>query len=120
MERETRERWAERVAEWKASGKSIREFAGVAGLNARSLAWWRWELDGAKRKGDSRKARGTRRRRPSRKTTTPSALTFVEMTAAASDASLELVLPSAVRIRVGPGFDAATLGRLMAVLESRR
>jgi hypothetical protein len=42
------------------------------------------------------------------------------MTAAVDVDRLEVVLPSGVRIRVRPGFDADTLGRLLDVLEARR
>jgi hypothetical protein len=42
------------------------------------------------------------------------------MTAPAALDKLEVVLPSMVRICVRPGFDAATLGRLLDVLEQRR
>jgi hypothetical protein len=49
-----------------------------------------------------------------------SPLTFVEMTAAPETDRLEVVLASSVRIRVRPGFDSATLGRLLDVLEARR
>jgi hypothetical protein len=47
-------------------------------------------------------------------------LTFVEMPAGMEAEPLEVVLPSSVRIRVRPGFDSPTLGRLLDVLESRR
>jgi hypothetical protein len=46
-------------------------------------------------------------------------LTFVEMTAPIATEALEVVLPTTVRIRVRPGFDDATLGRLLDVLERR-
>jgi hypothetical protein len=49
-----------------------------------------------------------------------SPLTFVEMAAVIDAQPLEVVLPSSVRIRVRPGFDSPTLGRLLDVLESRR
>jgi hypothetical protein len=47
-------------------------------------------------------------------------LTFVEMTAAVVATPLEVVLPSTLRVRVPIGFDDATLGRLLDVLEARR
>jgi hypothetical protein len=52
--------------------------------------------------------------------TTISPLTFVEMSDPIEGEALEVVLPSRVRIRVRPGFDVATLGRLLDVLEARR
>jgi hypothetical protein len=41
------------------------------------------------------------------------------MTAIDTD-RLEVVLASSVRIRVRPGFDSTTLGRLLEVLEPKR
>jgi hypothetical protein len=42
------------------------------------------------------------------------------MTAPVTVDKLEVVLPSTIRVCVRPGFDAATLGRLLDVLEQRR
>jgi len=119
MERMAREVWAERVAKLKESGLTTQEFASQVGVNHRSLSWWKWHL--------ASKARGTAPKRTlhSRSPaqiakTTISPLTFVEMTAATGTDRLELVLPSSIRILVRPGFDAATLGRLLDVLEARR
>ena len=51
-------------------------------------------------------------------TTSISPLTFVEMTPVSVNA-LEVVLPTELRIRVRPGFDDATLKRLLDLLERR-
>jgi transposase len=120
MERTTRKVWAERVAKLKESGLTLRQFASQIGINHRSLSWWKWQL--------ASKASGTAPKRTRHdqaptaiaKTTTISPLTFVEMTAATETDRLEVVFSSSVRIRVRPGFDAATLGRLLDVLEARR
>lgn len=37
-------RWSSIVAAHERSGLSVREFARDRGLNANTLAWWRWEL----------------------------------------------------------------------------
>ncbi len=47
-------------------------------------------------------------------------LTFVEMTAPVVSDALEVILPTSVRVCVRPGFDDATLARLLDVLERRR
>lgn len=44
MSRATRETSAKRVERWQDSGLTAAEFAREAGLNARSLSWWRWQL----------------------------------------------------------------------------
>jgi hypothetical protein len=117
----TREKWAKHVERWKGSGLSVTEFAAEAGINARSLSWWRWHLS----KGDA--AVKPRRRRRSPETSVAvtrsaqvSPITFVEMTASPPRDGLEVVLPSMVRVCVRPGFDAPTLVRLLDVLEHRR
>lgn len=120
MERRAREVWAERVAKLTESGLTLREFASQLGINHRSLSWWKWQL--ASKAPDTAPKRTRRRQAPApiAKATTISPLTFVEMTATTETDGLEVVLPSSVRIRVRRGFDAATLGRLLDVLEARR
>lgn len=125
MKRSTREDWAGRVAKWDESGLSLKKFAGETGLNARSLSWWKWHLarKTAQTPAPSRAKRALARRptAPIAKVpTTISPLTFVEMTSVIAAEPLKVVLPSSVRIRVRPGFDGTTLGRLLDVLETRR
>jgi transposase len=118
----TREKWAKRVERWKDSGLSAKEFAAETGINARSLVWWRWEFS----KGDTAPKQRRRRRSPEAaavaitKPPARSPMKFVELMAPVSRDSLEVILPSTMRICVRPGFDAATLGRLLDVLEQRR
>jgi hypothetical protein len=85
------------------------------------LKWWAWNL-GAKPTPRSTK-RALVRSPPApitKSTAALSPLTFVEMTSAIDIDRLEVVLPTSVRIRVRPGFDVPTLGRLLEVLEARR
>jgi hypothetical protein len=112
----TRAEWAARIARQRESGLTIGQYAAQIGVRPRTLSWWKWQL-GLKPK-------------PAlvRRATTPvakaavaiSPLTFVEMTSAVESDRLELVLRSDVRVRVRPGFDGGTLGRLLDVLEARR
>jgi hypothetical protein len=51
--------------------------------------------------------------------TASSPMTFVEMTPPVSTDALEVILRTAVRVCVRPGFDDPTLGRLLDVLERR-
>ena len=114
MDRTSRETWAKRVERWRDSGLSAKEYAAEVGVNAHSLSWWKWRLSsGATTQGRVR----SRRSRALPPTTTP--LTFVEMMTAAARESLEVVLPSNIRIIVPSTFDAPTLGRLLDVLEHR-
>lgn len=126
MGRTTREVWAKRVERWKRSGLTAADYAAQVGVNPGSLAWWKWRL-GATPTSE----RGLRTGRAktaivsAAKAATITPLTFVEMTSAVTGEgvhgeALEVVLPSTVRIHVRPGFDDATLGRLLDVLERRR
>lgn len=119
MTRVARERWAKLVARWKESGLSAAEFAAEANINARSLAWWRWHL-ASEQTTAKRGSRSSARARSTEMTTTISPLTFIEMGATETIEGLEVVLRSSVRIKVRPGFDSATLVRLLDVLEQRR
>ena len=122
MGRSTREEWATRVARWKDSGLTATEFASEVGVSAHSLSWWKWRLTSPARAERPKRALARRAPQPmgGPTATAISPLTFVEMTAAPETDRLEVVLPSSVRIRVRPGFDGATLGRLLDVLEARR
>ena len=113
MSRVTRETWAKRVERWQDSGLTASEFAREAGLNARSLSWWRWQL--TTKPSDEPAAPRRRRARASK----PS-LTFVEVAVPATRRELlEVVLAGGRCIRVPVDFDATALERLLAVLERR-
>jgi hypothetical protein len=45
--------WRKVLADWEASGLSVREFAAQRGLKVKSLEWWRWKLCALKKKDDS-------------------------------------------------------------------
>lgn len=122
MGRSTREEWATRVARWKDSGLTATEFASEVGVSAHSLSWWKWRLTSQARAERPKRALARRAAQPMGEPTATaiSPLTFVEMTAAPETDRLEVVLASSVRIRVRPGFEGATLGRLLDVLEARR
>jgi hypothetical protein len=125
MERESREVWAKRVERWKDSELSAKDFASEVGINEHSLKWWRWRL-GAEAKGEftPRRSPGRSKSRVTKKkTVTPESppLTFVEVVSPMSSGALEIALPStALFVRVRPGFDDATLSRVLDVLERRR
>lgn len=121
MERASRDTWAKRIERWKDSGLTATEFATEVGINPRSLRWWSWRLGAAAAAGPHKRRRARRAR--SSESTRPAAitpLTFVEMPAAVTREELEIVLPTTIRICVRPGFDDATLRRLLDILEPRR
>jgi len=117
-----------RVERLADSGLSAREFAAEIGVNANTLAGWRWRMR-SKRGAEPRKA-------------SPSGPTFLEIVAAPAAGvenaqpaeqqqrvsrvmhaepteALELVLRSGHRIRVPVRFDPAALRRLVDALEVR-
>ena len=104
--RDRQEAWRDRVRRWEQSGMGRAEFAAIEGVNASTLGWWRSELvkrDAAQRQGVVALARVT---------VTPDALS-------ACTSPLEVVTRRGATVRVPVGFDAPTLGRLLAVLEER-
>lgn len=106
------EQWAERVRRQERSGLSLRKFAAREGLKAGSLSFWKWKL-GQERGGGRRKAASI------------SPVRFVELRAEplgppAPAQAFEIELRSGRRVRVGVGFDAAELARLVMVLEEAR
>jgi hypothetical protein len=113
MARADRETWAKRVERWKDSGLSAGQFATEIGVSAKALSWWKWQLS----RGEQ--AKTTRRRQKTRKVAL-SPMTFVEMSAPAQSNTLEIVLPSGVRIRVPGQVDSAALGQVLDALEKRR
>lgn len=120
MGRATREEWSARVARWKESGLTAAEFGAREGISARSLEWWRWRLASKSEAPKQALVRRSAAARPKASARTISPLTFIEMTATTQGAPLEVVLPSSIRIQVRPGFDVATLTRLLDVLQARR
>src|SRR5689334_10444930 len=118
MARETRETWVKRVERWRDSGLTLKEYAAEIGVNANTLAGWRWRL----RSDEGREARGA-----------PNAPSFVEIiappdagravavTAPAPQAAepFELILSSGRRVRVPVEFDGRALRRLVDALEAR-
>ena len=94
--------WRHRIAEWRASGLSVRAFCGQRGLATPSFYHWRRVLE---------------RRAPEKAAFVP--VQVVADTVPVQTSTLELVLIDGRTVRVAPGFDAATLRQLLAVLEGR-
>ena len=94
--------WRRCIGQWRASGLSVRAFCARHGLATASFYNWRRVLE---------------RRAADQATFVP-----VEVVAGAVPAhatGLEVVLADGRAVRIAPGFDAATLRRLLAVLEGR-
>jgi hypothetical protein len=113
--REPRETWVKRVERWKDSGLSSKEYATEIGVREPSLKWWKWRL--AREAAGATVSQDKRCRAPS---ATKPAVTFVEVPRLiATRSSIELVLPSRIRVRLQNDFDSAALERLLGVLGAR-
>jgi hypothetical protein len=103
------EQWAKRVRRLEQSGLSVRRFAAREGLKAGSLSFWKWKLV----QGQDRKGLVSAR-----------SVEFLELRAESERPTaaqpFEVELRSGRRVRVGAGFDAAELARLVVVLEEAR
>jgi hypothetical protein len=98
-ERKARE-WRRRVREWRTSGLSVRAYCEQVGISEPNFYAWRRELD--------RRAAETSAFVPVR---------IVENQGSSKNGHLEIILAGGRSVRVAPGFDAATLRQLLAVLE---
>ena len=96
------QQWRRRIAEWRASGLSVRAFCARRGLATPSFYAWRRALE---------------QRDAERPAFVPVRVVPDGLPACAG--TLEVVLPGGRIVRVTPGFDAATLRQLLAVLEGR-
>lgn len=113
--------WAERVGEWKASGKTLQEFAKDQPYKGLTLRWWSSEL---RRRGLSDKASG-RQRRPR----TPAKPPSVRMVRVVPRRGPEPAQPAVgsiaveiggARIVVQQGFDAGVLSNVVRALKEAR
>jgi hypothetical protein len=111
--RQTRREWARRVAAWRRSGQTSKEFADLAGVKASTLLWWSTKL---RTERVVAKAVG-RTRRPDGVLQSGEPLPIVELCGGGIDDRFELELGGGRRLRIPPGFDAAALGRLLRVLQ---
>ena len=108
--------WRETVDAWRRSGKPVKRFCAERGVARSAFYRWRKRLSEA---GDApvaaRPARFAPVRLRSRECVT---LSWGELGAPGS-AGVEIVTPGGYRVRLQRGFDQASLGAAIAVLEGR-
>ena len=110
--RADRDEWRRRVARWKDSGLTAKEFAAEMGINAGTLQFWQYKL-----KRGTRPVRRLDAKAPSDRIL--SSLVEIRPPAAAIvEQRFEIELGNGRRVRVGAGFDAESLRVLVAVLEA--
>jgi transposase len=116
MTRHTREKWAERVREWRASGLTAEAFAEGKDYEASSLRWADSQLKG------KRAGRSPRRRGPAETASAGVASPIVRFLPVRVGKSPR-VAPDVVvevggaRIRVGRGADLALVGDVVRALQ---
>jgi hypothetical protein len=96
-----KDQWRERIAEQERSGLSVRRYCEAQGIGQRLFYYWRRRL--REQQQPMRFAlvdRGPARQEP------------------ASEASLELILASGERLRIGAGVDAITLRMVLIALRA--
>lgn len=108
----SRKEWRSRVARWNESGLTAKEFSAEQGINAGTLQHWQYKLK-----------YGDRLDKPPKPGTQSNAIvaSLVEVAApdvAEVDQRFEIELGNGRRVRVGAGFDAEALRRLLAVVEA--
>ncbi len=107
--------WRDHVAGWKSSGLSLRLYSERHGLKAGTLGSWNSRL-----KAQAADA-------PASSAGPEAAATFLAVHVAEPtvsvpeprDEGIELALPGGCVVRIGRGFDAVTLDRLLTVIERR-
>ena len=100
--------WRTAMQRWRHSGQNVRSYCLQHGLSEPSFYAWRRTIQER-----DRQAARSRQQRRARRDAVP---TFVPVTVVAAAPALEVVLDDGRSIRVPAGFDAATLRRLLAVL----
>jgi transposase len=95
----TRAEWAERVDRWQKSGLSAEDFAARERIKSRRLVWWRWKL----------------RSLPPEQRFLPVRVVDVAARPDGAAVPLEIALPNGRVVRVPPGFDPATLERVLSI-----
>ena len=118
-EKATREIWEKRVERWADSGLTANDYASELGISAASLKWWKWRL-AAEADGRTLAKKSGRRRVRRRASVTPMSFVEIPTPVTSPRASIEVVLPSRVRIRLRGDVETSTLERVLALLERPR
>lgn len=123
MKTNAQEIWSKRVARWKESGLTAKEFAADMGIKAKTLQQWSYRLKKLERDKQTEK-----------QSAEPS-IHFVELTEQTVQEAdnkrtdpvparielepLEVVLKDGIRVRVPAHFDTDVLRRVVVAIEGR-
>ena len=116
MTKHTRDKWAERIREWKESGLSVEDFTAGKDYEPSSLRWAVSQLRDGATPGPASVAKVPRRTRAAAKSVT--APTFLPLHVTQFAGGLDVVVEvGGARIRVGRGADLALVGDLVRTLQ---
>ena len=107
--------WRDHVAGWKSSGLSLRLYSEEHGLKAGTLGYWNSRLKAQAADAPASSAGPEAKAAFLAVHVAEPTVTMPEP----RDDRIELTLPGGCAVRVGRGFDAATLDRLLDVVERR-
>ncbi len=109
--RDSAARWAERVAEWRRSGKTAPAFVAGTGITVSALKYWATKLKSPQEQVivPARSLSLARVIRPGMEIPAPKA-------SAVDDSVVEVVVDGGARIVVRPGFDPNLVRELVAAL----
>jgi hypothetical protein len=110
------EHWRRVVARQQQSGLSMAAFCAREPVKASALSWWAREL--RKRESERRKPEPKEIRRKRRRPVFVP-VRVIEAAPSTSAPAVEVLTRDGHVVRVGPGFDPATLRRTVAALEGR-
>lgn len=113
--------WHEAIQRQKDSGISVRQFCEAEGLKDWSFHWWRREIDKRNREKSSRKQHHSKS--VARDGETTSFVAVQVEPAVSSDHvsnSIDVCLPTGLKLSIPPSFDEQALSRILHVLESPR
>jgi hypothetical protein len=98
--------WSERVAEWRASGMTAKEFCEGREYSAQNLLYWSSTL----------RRKSAAEQRPGRAVTLARVVRSVRPESSARTPAAIVVRTRAARVEVRPGADAATLAVVLTTL----
>jgi transposase len=101
----TKTEWAEWVKQWATSGLDAAAFAKREHINAKRLVWWRWKL----------RSSAALHRPPDSVQFLPVRVVETATAMTNSAVPLEIALPNGLLVRIPPGFDPATLARVLSI-----
>jgi hypothetical protein len=108
--------WQARVAQWRRSGLSVREFCRREDLS--EPLFYSWRREPARREISESLAAGVRRQGPAQATRFLP-VHIVAPRPVGQPTAIEIILPRGRRVRVRPGFDRDTLQAVLDLLEQR-